>query len=239
MAKAHCAICQLQEECHGLPYFWPVGCFIGCKTTKALKTNIEYLKVVNKTLTRRSPQEWTTKNEIMLELDTLRLRDFTKKGSASTLYTLILAPYAGHTSQIADYDQGQSLVQTFQKHGIDRVAVTDWKSATQKTKNYGIDNYIQSVLESTDKLGGVANLVGLCQGGWLGAMFAARFPERVNTLTLAGSPIDTDRGDGKIREYVRAYPMSFYEQLVDTGNGVLRGIICSWDLKICTPENST
>lgn len=138
-------------------------------------------------------------------------------------YTLILAPYAGHTSQIADFDKDQSLVEAFQKHGIDKVAVTDWKSATPETKDYTVDNYLQSVDKCVDELGGIANLVGLCQGGWLGAMYAARFPKKVNTLTLAGSPIDTDAGEGQIKELAHTYPMSYFEELVAMGNGVLKG----------------
>lgn len=54
-------------------------------------------------------------------------------------------------------------------------------------------------------------------------MYSARFPEKVNTLTLAGSPIDTDAGEGQIKEFVHNYPMSFYEELVAMGNGVLKG----------------
>ncbi|MEM2099862.1 MAG: alpha/beta fold hydrolase [Thermoproteota archaeon] len=220
---SHCAICKHQENCNGLPYFWPVFCFVGCETTEALRKNLEFLKVVDKTLIKRPEPKWSSKNKIRIELDTVSLRDFSKKQKKGGVYTLILAPYAGHTSQIADYDKGQSLVETFQKCGIEKVAVTDWKSATQETKDYDIDNYLYSVDACVEELGGVANLVGLCQGGWLGAMYAARFPERVNTLTLAGSPIDTDAGDGQIKEFAHTYPMSFYEELVAMGNGVLKG----------------
>lgn len=219
----HCAICKHQENCNGLPYFWPVFCFVGCETLEALKKNLEFLKVVDETLIERPEPLWVTENRVKIELDTLRLRAFSKKQAKRSIYTLILAPYAGHTSQIADYDKGQSLVETFQKGGIDKIAVTDWKSATQEIKDYTIDNYLYSVDACVDELGGIANLVGLCQGGWLGTMYAARYPKKVNTLTLAGSPIDTDADNGQIKEYAHNYPMSYYEELVAMGNGVLKG----------------
>lgn len=221
--KKPCSICELQDNCNGLPYFWPVFCFIGCKTTEELKKNLEFLKVVDKTLINRPAPRWTNKNKLRIELDTVKLRDFTQKPTKDDSYTLILAPYAGHTSQIADYDHGQSLVETFQKYGIDNVAVTDWKSATQEIKNYDIDNYLKSVNACVEELGGVVNLVGLCQGGWLGAMYAARYPMKVNTIILAGSPIDTDAGDGQIKKLAHSYPISFYEELVSIGNGLLKG----------------
>ncbi len=219
----HCSICELQDNCNGLPYFWPALCFVGCESTEALKKNLEFLAIVDETLIRRPEPVWTNKNKIRIEHDTVLLRDFSTNKDDTPIYSLILAPYAGHTSQIADYDQGQSLVEAFQQHGIDKVAVTDWKSATQLTKNYNIDSYINSVDQCVDVLGGIVNVIGLCQGGWLGAMYAARYPEKVNSLTLAGSPIDTDAGEGQIKELAHTYPMSFYEELVTMGNGLLKG----------------
>ena len=219
----HCSICELQKNCNGLPYFWPVFCFVWCETTEALRKNIEFLKVTDKTLVKRPAPKWTNKNRIRTEFDTVKLRDFSKKKGKNGIYSLILAPYAGHTSQITDYDHGQSLVEAFQQHGIDKVAVTDWKSATQHTKDYSIDNYLYTVDQCVDELGGIADVVGLCQGGWLGAMYAARYPKKVNTLTLAGAPIDTDAGEGQIKELAHTYPMSFFEELVAMGNGILKG----------------
>jgi poly(3-hydroxyalkanoate) synthetase len=73
---------------------------------------------------------------------------------------------------IADYYDGQSLVQTLLANGIDHVALTDWKSATEDMKDLEIDNYLAEVIVAIDDLGGRVNLVGLCQGGWVSAMIA-------------------------------------------------------------------
>ena len=148
----HCSLCELQKNSNGLPYFWPVFCFVWCETTEALRKNIEFLKVTDKTLVKRPAPKWTNKNSIRTELDTVKLRDFSKKKGKNGIYSLILAPYAGHTSQITDYDHGQSLVEAFQQHGIDKVAVTDWKSATQHTKDYSIDNYLYTIDQCVDEL---------------------------------------------------------------------------------------
>jgi polyhydroxyalkanoate depolymerase len=196
---------------------------VWCETTEAIRKNIEFLKVTDKTLVKKPAPKWTNKNRIRTELDTVKLRDYSKKKGKNGIYSLILAPYAGHTSQITDYDHGQSLVEAFQHQGIDKVAVTDWKSATQHIKDYGIDNYLYTVDQCVDELNGIVDVVGLCQGGWLGAMYAARYPKKVNTLTLAGAPIDTDAGEGQIKELAHTYPMSFYEELVAMGNGILKG----------------
>src|SRR3990172_2202345 len=112
-SHSHCRICNLQNDCNALPFFWPVFCFVGCETLEALRKNLEFLKVVDKTLIERPKLEWTTENKVRIELDTVRLRDFSKRHAKyDDIYTLILAPYAGHTSQIADFDEGQSLIGT-------------------------------------------------------------------------------------------------------------------------------
>ena len=71
-------------------------------------------------------------------------------------------------------------------------------------KDLEIDNYLAEIVVAIDDLGGRVDLVGLCQGGWVAAMVAARFPEKVNSLVLAGSPIDTDAGNGPIKRMVHS-----------------------------------
>ena len=129
---------------------------------------------------------FATANTVALELHTLRLRAYGEGGSRARA-TLVDAPYAGHTATIADYHAGQSLVETLLASGLRRVFLTDWKSATPEMKDYDIDNYLAELVVSIDDLGGRGNLIGLCQGGWLCAMAAARFPDKVNSLVLAGA----------------------------------------------------
>jgi polyhydroxyalkanoate depolymerase len=174
-----------------------------------------------------------TPNTVRLDLRTMKLREY---GKAGGLPTLVDAPHAGHTAMIADYHKGQSLIETLLANGIDHVALTDWKPATDDMKDLEIDNYLAEVVVAIDDLGGRVNLVGLCQGGWLSAMVAARFPDKVNSLVLAGSPIDTDAGNGAIKRMVHASPMSFYEELVALGGGLIRGKFMLQGWKNMHPE---
>ena len=81
-------------------------------------------------------------------------------------------------------------------NGIAPVFLTHWKSATEDMRDLEIDQYLAELNVCVDDLGGRVNLIGLCQGGWLSAMYAARFPDKVVSLVLAGAPIDTDAGNG-------------------------------------------
>ena len=103
-------------------------------------------------------------------------------------------------------------------------------------KDLEIDNYLADMVVAIDDLGGRVNLVGLCQGGWVSAMIAARFPDKVNSLVLAGAPIDTDAGDGPIKRMVQASPLSFYEELVALGGGLMRGKFMLQGWKNMHPE---
>jgi poly(3-hydroxyalkanoate) synthetase len=148
------------------------------------------------------------------------LREYGRPGATPTL---VEAPRSGHTAVIADYRKGQSLIEALLANGVDHVVLTDWKSATEDMKDLEIDNYLAKMTVAIEDLGGRLNLVGLSQGGWIAAMMAARFPNKVNSLVLAGSPIDTDAGDGPIKRMAHELPMSFYEELVAVGGGLMKG----------------
>jgi pimeloyl-ACP methyl ester carboxylesterase len=89
--------------------------------------------------------------------------------------------------------------------------VPDSQTATASMQDLGIDKYLAAIDSVVDHLGGKVHLVGLCQGGWMGAMYAARFSHKVGCIVLAGAPIDTDAGDGPIRQLAHSLPLSLYE----------------------------
>jgi polyhydroxyalkanoate depolymerase len=110
------------------------------------------------------------------------------------------------------------------------VLATDWKAATPAMRDFDIDKYLAEINVAVDDLGGAVHLVGLCQGGWMSAMFASRFPAKVRSLVLAGSPIDTDAGKGPIKRMAHRLPKSFYEELVAAGGGRMLGrlMLAGW-----------
>ncbi|MEO6354211.1 MAG: alpha/beta fold hydrolase [Burkholderiaceae bacterium] len=200
------------------------------------QNNLRYVAQAENITTPPEP-DWTTSNRILLDLDTMRLRDFSALGGKHTQTPVLIdAPYAGHSSTIADYAIGQSLVETLQANGLEQVLVTDWKSATDAMKNFDIDKYLAEINVAVDHLGGVVDLIGLCQGGWMSAMYAARFPAKVRTLVLAGAPIDTDAGDGPIKKLAHTLPLGLYEEMVAAGGGCMRGktMLAGW--KSMNPE---
>jgi poly(3-hydroxybutyrate) depolymerase len=191
-------------------------------------------------LDRREPT-WSSPNEVVLSTPFAALRDFSQGSRARVVPTLVLPPQAGHHSCIVDYSPEQSQIKTIRAAGLTRVFAMEWIGATQATKHVAIGDYVRFLEESLDLIGEPVNLIGDCQGGWLAAIYAALHPEHVNTLTLAGSPIDFHTGEGPIHEWVKLLcstgDTSFYEGMVATGGGLMPGDYILGGFIVIKPEN--
>jgi poly(3-hydroxybutyrate) depolymerase len=100
---------------HSVPFFWPLGIMaeLGEEELEVVKRNFDFAEEVEKEAFELEPV-WATKNDILYDLNTLRLRDFSAAAARTDktiVPTIIDAPYAGHTPTLADYAKGQSLVE--------------------------------------------------------------------------------------------------------------------------------
>jgi poly(3-hydroxybutyrate) depolymerase len=219
-----------------VPLFWPMVAAerMAKEGLELYADNLKFLAEEAKIHHELRPK-LATANKVALDLRTMFFRDYAK-ADAEGVPTVVVAPYAGHSAMIADYHKGQSLIETLLANGLDRVFLTDWKSATEDMKDLEIDQYLAELNVCIDDLGGNVNLIGLCQGGWMSAMYAARFPAKVASLVLAGAPIDTDAGDGPVKRMAHTYPIIFYEELVTLGGGLMRGATMLRGWKNMHPE---
>jgi len=163
---------------------------------------------------------WTTPNTIALELATFRLRDFSqgRRGHPA----LICAPYALHRALIADFAPSHSIVEALQRGGVNRLYLTDWRSASPDMRYLSIDNYLADLNVAVDEIGPPLDLVGLCQGGWMSLLYAARFPEKVRRLVLVGTPVDISV-ESELSQMVARAATAAFEGLVANGGGLVRG----------------
>jgi poly(3-hydroxybutyrate) depolymerase len=191
-------------------------------------------------MTDRRPPRWATRHKIARRTPLTRLRDFSASSPADVAPTLVLPPQAGHDSCIVDFSPEQSQMRTIRAVGLDRLYSMDWIGATHPTKDATISDYLGEIEACIAQIGGPVNLVGDCQGGWLATVYAALHPESVNTLTIAGAPIDFHAGDAVIHESVQALSdedLRFYKNMVALGNGVLKGEFLLGGFIAIKPEN--
>jgi poly(3-hydroxybutyrate) depolymerase len=165
--------------------------------------------------------EGATPSEILLELHTVRLRDYTL--AESGVPTLLCTPLALHGATVADLAIGHSLVAALRDAGSERLFMVDWRSASADMRFLGIDDYLADLNVLVDQLGGLVDIVGLCQGGWLSLVFAARFPAKVRKLVMAGVPVDIAAEQSELSAIATSMPLAMFQSLVRLGDGRVIG----------------
>ena len=173
-------------------------------------------------LPRVGEPEWSLPNHVTIELDAMRVRDFSVARSKQRS-TLVVAPFALHDARIADLSSGHSLIETLRANGCSRLFLVEWKSATAKTKLRTIDSYLCDLNVAVDDIGPPVDLIGLCQGGWLSLVYAARFAGKVRRLVLAGAPIDLMAEPSLPSAEARITPEAVIDDMIRAGDGLVLG----------------
>jgi polyhydroxyalkanoate synthase len=141
----------------------------------------------------------TTPFDVVYEEDTLRLLHYRRDTPASYAepvlfcYALVNRPY------IIDLQHDRSVIRQFLARGFD-VYLIDWGVPSAADRSLLLRDYIDGLMKNCVDFilrKGTASrvhLVGYCMGGTMSAIFAARYPERIKTLTLMTAPIDFSKG---------------------------------------------
>jgi poly(3-hydroxyalkanoate) synthetase len=201
-------------------FFWPALAFVSAgETASAIAAHFLGFDADGD----RAPQEpeGATPSTIALELQTVRLRDFTTANTG--VPTLLCTPLALHGATVADLATGHSLVAALRGAGIERLFMADWRSASADMRFLGIDDYLTDLNVLVDQVGGLVDLVGLCQGGWLSLVYAGRFPGKVRKLVMAGAPVDIAMRQSELSAIAAATPLTMFQSLVSLGDGRVIG----------------
>lgn len=203
------------------------------ETNKFIRTNAEYFTLGPK-------REWTTPNEVVLELPNIKLRRFYNEKQPNNFppkrknSLLIAPPEAGHSSMLPDWAPGQSMIETALPE-FDEVYTIEWQSATPARKNETLDNVFNAIDESVDTIiqreGNIPELAALCSSGWKGVAYTATYPTKIAHLYVAGAPLDTLVGNGKLKQYIQNTPQSVYETMIAANGGLMDGKFISYGFK--------
>ncbi len=136
---------------------------------------------------------------------------------------LIGPPDAGHGDAILDYAPGKSIVEQALLNTKGGVHSIRWKGATFATRNTSIEEKVWQTIKAME-VSRSRNLIGLCQAGWLFAKVATDHPTLVDSLTIAGSPIDTSLGDSILAPALKK-PFLLYQTIVAMHSGIMPGSI--------------
>jgi poly(3-hydroxyalkanoate) synthetase len=167
------------------------------------------------------PPEWTTPHRVALQLKTVQLRDFA--ASSKDPPCLLCTPFALHGSTLSDLATGHSLVVALREAGVTNLFVTDWHSASHDMRFLGIDDYLADLNVLVDEIGAPVDLIGLCQGGWMALVYAARFPGKVRKLVLTAAPVDTKAAPSVLSTLADGTAMEVFREVVRLGDGLVLG----------------
>jgi pimeloyl-ACP methyl ester carboxylesterase len=167
------------------------------------------------------PPQWATPHSVPLKLRAVRLRDFATSSEGSPC--LLCTPFALHSSALSDLAAGHSLVAALRDAGVTNLFVTDWQSASSDMRFLGIDDYLADLNVLIDEIGAPVDLIGLCQGGWMALVYAARFPGKVHKLVLAAAPVDTKAAPSALSTLADGTAMEIFREVVRLGDGLVLG----------------
>ena len=167
------------------------------------------------------PPQWVTPHRIALQLKTVRLRDFTTSSNGPAC--LLCTPFALHGSTLSDLAAGHSLVTALRDAGVTNLFATDWHSASSDMRFLGIDDYLADLNVLVDEIGPPVDLIGLCQGGWMALIYAARFPGKIRKLVLAAAPVDTQAAPSGLSTLADGTAMEVFREVVRLGDGLVLG----------------
>jgi poly(3-hydroxyalkanoate) synthetase len=199
-------------------WFWP-----WVLTEPAAKTDRRQI-AAHRARARARQEEWLSTNRVRIELEGMWLRDFSVDADGRHA-ALVVAPFSLHEARLADLASGHSLIEALLANGCSSLFLTDWKSATAKTKLRTIDSYLCELNVAVDDLQPPVDLIGLCQGGWLSLLFAARFPGKIRRLVLAGAPVDVMAEPSECSMRASITPDSVINELIRRGDGLVLGHI--------------
>lgn len=208
----------------GSALFWPMmAAMSASEATSAFVHQMARITAADIALRPEVPRpDWTTRNRLTIELPTLLLRDFSV-GAAGGPPTLICAPYALHGATVADFAPGHSLIEVLLAQGRTNLHAVEWRSATPQMRLFTIDTLLADLNVAVDEFGEPVDLIGLCQGGWMALLYAARFPSKVRRLVIAGAPIDIAAGESGLSRLASRTPISMFAELLKVGDGRLLG----------------
>jgi len=108
-----------------------------------------------------------------------------------------------------DLQPGRSVVESLLARGLD-VYLIDWGTPNELDQNMRIHDYVNGYVENavraTQRDAGVdrIHMLGYCMGGTFSAMYAARHPQNLRTLSLMAAPLDFDTDASFLNVWARA-----------------------------------
>lgn len=178
-------------------------------------------------MTDNNPQVSFKNSTVVFKNPFLALHKFSPGRDGVPVF--IFPPHAGRHGCVV-----QNLIDSIVKAQPD-VAVYAFElfSATRETKNLTIEAWLEMLMECQKIIAiekgsplSKIDLIGICQGGWLAAIYASFFPNFTNRLALFAAPINLRSGaENCIERFVQTAKFSDIKNSVEFFGGIQPGFV--------------
>jgi len=158
-------------------------------------------------------------NVVLYQDDCIKLHKHTCQGSGKAVF--VVPPHAGRHGNVA-----QRMIDSLAAEGL-RVYWYELLPATTKTGGLSVLGLVQKLRKCVEMIGEESiDIVGICQGGWLSAIYTSLYPESVSRLALFASPIDLKTGmDNAIEDYCKVASIAYHKWVVGFYGGIQPGFM--------------
>lgn len=137
----------------------------------------------------------TTPKTLVWQQDKVKLYRYDRTTPAKCKIPVLVSFAIMNRHDVLDLQPDRSLMKKFLDEGLD-VYIMDWGYPTKADKYLTMEDYIDGYMNSavdfirkTHKIQKI-NKMGICQGGTFSTIYAALYPEKLNTLTVYVAPFD-------------------------------------------------
>lgn len=137
----------------------------------------------------------TTPKTLVWQMDKVKLYHYNRDTPAKCKIPVLVSFAMMNRQDVLDLQPDRSLMKKFLDEGLD-VYIMDWgypsKADKYLTMEDYIDGYMNGAVDFIRKSHGIQkiNKMGICQAGTFSTIYAALYPEKLNSLTVFVAPFD-------------------------------------------------
>jgi polyhydroxyalkanoate synthase subunit PhaC len=161
-----------------------------------------------KTMTEEDTAVGTTPRDLVLDVDGGKIRLYRYKNDNITSKIPLLISFAlVNKEYILDLQPDRSFIKKMLELGHD-VYTIDWGYPTRADRFRNVDDYVYYLDDCVQYIRKAAgdskiHLMGICQGGTFSLMYAARYPQNLQTLTTVVTPFEFGIDDTLMLKWAR------------------------------------
>lgn len=150
----------------------------------------------------------TTPKELVWQRDKVKLYHYLREKPAKCKIPVLVSFAMLNRHDVLDLQPDRSLIKKMLDEGLD-IYIMDWGYPTQAdrylTMEDYIDGYMNDAVDFIRAKHGVEkiNKQGICQGGTYSMIYAAKYPEKLNSLVTYVAPYDFGENDNMLYKWAK------------------------------------